>query len=95
MLTDESLILPEWPAPDNVKAIQTTRRDGVSLAPYYAFNLSTDVNDHAVHVSRNRQLSNQYLPSEPILLCNDAGTVVMAIHAVETVRRDAWERLFG
>jgi YfiH family protein len=125
MLTDQDVIFPEWPAPVNVKAMQTTRNGGVSLAPFDTLNLAAHVSDSAMHVAQNRQLLSQHLPSEPVwlnqvhgthvvvaekancmadadasfskkkhvvcvsmtadclpvLLCDDAGTVVTAIHA--------------
>ena len=118
-------IQPQWPAPAKVKALQTTRVGGVSIAPYASLNLGAHVNDDGIAVAKNRQLLSPYLPSEPvwvnqvhgievidaaksgclenadasyatqknvvcvtmtadclpILLCDDAGTVVAAVHA--------------
>ena len=68
MLKNSSFITPNWPAPANVKALQTTRTGGISLTPYDSFNLGSHVNDRSIHVAHNRQLLNQYLPSEPIWL---------------------------
>jgi YfiH family protein len=120
-----NLIVPDWPAPANVHAMQTTRNKGYSHAPYDTLNLGSHVKDNPQHVAQNRQLLSQYLPSEPVwlnqvhgihvvdaantncvpdadasfsirenvvcvtmtadclpvLLCNNAGTVVAAIHA--------------
>lgn len=61
-------IVPNWPAPANVKAIQTTRVGGVSLAPYDSLNLGAHVIDNALHVAQNRQLLSPLLPSEPVWL---------------------------
>ncbi len=121
----EQCIFPAWPAPANVKALQTTRLGGVSAAPYDTLNLGLHVGDDPVRVNRNRQLLAPYMPSEPVwleqvhgvevanadlaacrvvadasvawqrgsvcvvmtadclpvLLCDDAGTVVGAVHA--------------
>ena len=49
-------IIPDWPAPPNVKALQTTRHGGVSVAPYDSLNLGDHVGDAPLAVARNRQL---------------------------------------
>jgi len=59
-------IHPNWPAPKNVKAFQTTRLGGFSAAPYQSFNLAMHVGDDALVVAKNRQLLSDYLPSEPV-----------------------------
>jgi len=61
-----SFIAPNWPAPANVKALQTTRAGGYSQAPYASLNLGAHVNDNPITVAQNRQLLNPYLPSEPV-----------------------------
>ena len=70
-------IIPDWPAPKNVKALQTTRLGGVSLAPYDALNLGMHVKDSPLHVAQNRQLLSQFLPSEPVWLKQVHGTRVV------------------
>jgi YfiH family protein len=70
-------ILPDWPAPANVKALQTTRNGGVSLAPYVSLNLGVHVGDDALAVARNRQLLSTYLPSEPVWVNQVHGTDVI------------------
>jgi len=62
------LISPDWPAPKNVYALQTTRADGFSGAPYHALNLGNHVGDAPLTVARNRQLLSSVLPSEPVWL---------------------------
>ncbi len=59
-------ILPNWPAPANVKALQTTRVGGVSVWPYASLNLGAHVGDNHVFVEHNRQLLAPYLPSSPV-----------------------------
>lgn len=120
-----NFITPNWPAPANVKALQTTRAGGVSHTPYASLNLGAHVGDDVIAVAKNRQLLSPYLPSEPVwvnqvhgvevidaaestclqnadasfttkqnvvcvtmtadclpvLLCDNAGTVVAAVHA--------------
>lgn len=75
-LTDASLIVPDWPAPSNVHAVQTTRQGGVSQAPYDSLNLGTHVGDNPLHVAANRQRLSQILPSEPIWMDQVHGTTV-------------------
>ena len=63
-----TFIIPNWPAPANVKALQTTRNGGISAAPYNSLNLGEHVKDNPLHVAQNRQLFSQFLPSEPVWL---------------------------
>ena len=72
----ESLIYPDWPAPANVKALQTTRLGGISAAPYDSLNLGLHVGDDPVRVNRNRQMLEPLLPSEPVWLEQVHSTVV-------------------
>lgn len=71
------LIIPDWPAPANVRALQTTRNGGVSAAPYDTLNLGDHVGDAPLAVVRNRMLLNQLLPSEPVWLQQVHGMVVV------------------
>src|SRR5690242_15503456 len=48
-------IMPNWPAPVNVKALTTVREGGVSIAPYDSFNLAMHVGDNAEAVLANRK----------------------------------------
>ncbi len=61
-------IQPDWPAPANVKALQTTRLGGVSQGAYASLNLGAHVNDDPIAVAKNRQLLSPFLPSEPVWL---------------------------
>ena len=70
-------IIPNWPAPPNVHALQTNREAGHSLAPYDSFNLGDHVKDNPMHVAQNRQLLSQYLSSEPVWLHQVHGTHVV------------------
>ena len=84
-LLDRSLlkdwcIIPDWPAPKNVHALQTTRNGGVSVAPYNSLNLGDHVGDDPLAVERNRMLLQPMLPSEPIWLKQVHGTVVAKAH---------------
>ena len=72
----EHCIVPDWPAPANVKALQTTRHGGISAVPYDTFNLGSHVGDNPQAVARNRQLLEPLVPSEPVWLEQVHGTVV-------------------
>jgi len=72
----EYCIIPDWPAPVQVKALQTTRLGGISSAPYDSFNLGDHVGDAPLAVARNRMLLNHLLPSEPVWLEQAHGTLV-------------------
>lgn len=69
-----SFILPDWPAPAGVRALATTRRGGVSLAPWHGFNLADHVGDDARAVAANRALLRRELPAEPVWLVQVHGT---------------------
>jgi len=62
----DTFIVPNWAAPNNVHAIQTTRLGGVSVAPYDSLNLGDHVEDYPQHVAHNRQLLAPYVPTEPV-----------------------------
>lgn len=72
----EHCIIPDWPAPKNVRALQTTRTGGFSAAPYDSLNLGDHVGDAPLMVERNRMLLTPLLPSEPVWLKQVHGTTV-------------------
>lgn len=72
-----SFIHPDWPAPPNVKGLQTTRSGGVSKGTYASLNLGAHVQDDPIAVAANRQLLSAYLPSEPVW--------VNQVHGVEVI----------
>lgn len=73
----EHCIIPDWPAPACVKALQTTRQGGVSAAPYDSLNLGSHVGDAPLAAARNRMLLNTLLPSEPVWLEQTHGALVI------------------
>lgn len=90
MLIEAHLIVPDWPAPSQIHALQTTRLGGVSLPPYDSFNLGSHVGDQALSVTANRQRLSAFVPSEPIWLEQVHGTqVVLAEQAGSLPRADA------
>ena len=61
------VFVPDWAAPANVKALQTTRNGGVSRMPWAGFNLGDHVGDDPAAVAANRQSLRAALPGEPRL----------------------------
>lgn len=72
-------IKPQWNAPDNVYAVQTTREGGNSAQPYDGFNLALHVDDDEEIVNKNRDLLNKSLalPNPPIWLQQVHETAVL------------------
>lgn len=63
-------IVPEWPAPESIRAVITTRSGGVSCAPFDSFNLAEHVGDDPKAVAANRTLLRRALDleAEPLWL---------------------------
>lgn len=76
MSLKEFFIYPDWPAPANVRAVQTTRNGGLSAPPYASFNLGSHVGDNPLVVARNRMLLEPMMPSEPVWLQQVHGVMV-------------------
>lgn len=81
----EHCLIPDWPAPQNVRTLQTTRHGGVSAAPYDSLNLGGHVGDAPLAVARNRMLLAPLLPSEPVWLNQLHGT-----HVVDAAQTVCW-----
>lgn len=73
-----SLIIPNWNAPKNVKAMASTRLGGFSTECYQGLNLGSHVGDDLDTVIRNRQWLAQSanMPSAPIWLNQTHSTIV-------------------
>lgn len=83
-------IVPDWPAPPRVHALQSTRLGGVSRAPYDSLNFGMHVGDDPYAVATNRQRLNAHVPSEPVWLEQVHGTeVIIADMASCAPRGDA------
>lgn len=59
------MLVPDWPAPPNVKCLMTRRTGGVSQAPWTSFNLGDHVGDDPAHVAANRARLRRLLPGQP------------------------------
>ncbi len=76
-----SLIIPNWPAPKQIKAFNSTREGGYSMAPFSGLNLGMHVGDDPLVVARNRQWLMQHanMPSSPIWLNQTHSTRVIQV----------------
>ena len=70
-------IIPDWPAPQHVKALFTTRAGGVSATPFDSFNLGDHVGDKTAHVAANRLLLQSNMAARPVFLQQVHGTSVV------------------
>tara|TARA_Y100001960_G_scaffold179296_1_gene188049 strand:+ start:2480 stop:3208 length:729 start_codon:yes stop_codon:yes gene_type:complete len=84
-------IIPNWPAPKNVKAFASTRVGGFSTAPYQGLNLGAHVGDDLSIVEKNRDWLAQEakMPSAPIWLNQTHSTVVAQVSDPTTQVLDA------
>jgi hypothetical protein len=75
----DSLIRPDWPAPDNVVAFSSTRCGGVSYPPYDSLNLGDHVGDNPDNIAHNRQhlIASAKLPAMPLWLRQTHSTIVV------------------
>jgi len=93
ILNSASFFTPDWPAPANVRALQTTRVGGVSKETFSSFNLGDHVGDHPEWVSANRVLLTHGIAAHPVWLEQVHGTNVIDASAYvlanETPRADA------
>lgn len=71
------LLVPAWPAPAKVRAMQTTRAGGCSAAPWDSLNLGDHVGDDPACVRANRARLRSGLPGEPAWLKQVHGTRVV------------------
>jgi YfiH family protein len=74
------LLVPAWPAPTNVRALQTLRTGGCSPAPWNSFNLGSHVGDSPALVAANRTMLRERLPAEPLWL--------QQVHGIAAVNAD-------
>jgi hypothetical protein len=58
-------IVPDWPAPANVRALITTRSGGVSTGAFASMNLGQRIDDDIQSVRTNRALLRDLLHVEP------------------------------
>ncbi len=82
-------IVPDWPAPERVRAFITTRAGGVSSGPYSSFNLGDTTADDPAAVRTNKARLEALLPSRPRWLRQVHGARVVAAETAAGERADA------
>ncbi len=83
-------IVPDWPAPVNVRALITTRSGGVSTGPFASMNLGQRIDDDIQSVRVNRAALRDILHAEPRWLLQVHGAqVVDADQIQQPVEGDA------
>lgn len=89
-MPETEFIYPDWPAPQQVRALSTKRVGGVSRAPFDSLNLGSHVDDNRVHVATNRQMLTQQaiLPSQPYWLNQVHGTHIIEFNMANTANID-------
>lgn len=55
-MQSDAFLIPDWPAPANIRTMITTRFGGISKPPYDRFNLGGHVGDEEAAVQHNRKL---------------------------------------
>ncbi|WP_454909092.1 peptidoglycan editing factor PgeF [Variovorax gossypii] len=85
---DARWLVPEWPAPPNVRAVCTTRDGGVSQGRYQSLNLGDHVADDAAHVAENRRRLREAVDARPVFLQQVHGTGVVVLDDERDMVRD-------
>jgi YfiH family protein len=70
-------IVPDWPAPAQVRALVTKRAGGISTGPYASLNLGLRTDDDPVAVAENRRQLERLLPQAPRWLQQVHGSTVV------------------
>jgi len=84
-------LTPDWPAPENVRALSTVRQGGGSSGAFESFNLGAHVGDDLERVKVNRALlrTAASLPSDPVWMTQIHGTqIVNLAEASSSVEAD-------
>jgi polyphenol oxidase len=84
-------IIPDWPAPPEVRALSTQRGGGASAPPFESLNLGAHVGDSAKAVADNRLRLRALarLPAEPVWLSQQHGVEVLDLDGPQDAPRAA------
>ncbi len=78
----DSALIPAWPAPEQVRALMSTRAGGVSASPFDSLNLGRSAGDDAAAVAENRRRFTAALGgARPVWLSQVHGTRVLRLRA--------------
>ncbi|WP_070972227.1 peptidoglycan editing factor PgeF [Vibrio sonorensis] len=85
------VIVPNWPAPNRVKAFASTRVEGFSTGVYAGLNLGKHVGDDEQTVQQNREWLCQKsgMPSQPVWLNQTHSTHVASVRKSTALVLDA------
>ncbi|GGL96559.1 peptidoglycan editing factor PgeF [Pseudomonas asuensis] len=82
-------LIPDWPAPANVRGCVTTRSGGISSGPYESLNLGDHVQDDPAAVAENRQRLIDSLGCRPAWLKQVHGVCVVEADPEQVLEADA------
>lgn len=79
MMAEPVFLIPDWPAPANIRAAFSTRSGGVSCDAYASFNLAGHVEDSVEDVVANRIIlaAALQLPEQPVWITQVHGVDVL------------------
>jgi polyphenol oxidase len=77
-------LLPDWPAPANVRAVFTARAGGVSAAPFDSMNLGDHVGDQPADVQTNRALLQRATGTRAVFLKQVHGSAVLTLDSASS-----------
>ena len=79
-----------WPVPENIRVISTTRLGGVSQSPFDSFNLGLHTADKPKDVLKNRATLVDFfnLPAEPVWLNQVHGKTVLALEKTQNLTEE-------
>ncbi len=86
MLTLSDCIVPDWPAPKNVRSVFTTRIGGVSLGALAGLNLGKSVGDDPLAVAENRRRVEQLIGFPPRWMSQVHGVSVADLDAIDALQ---------
>ncbi|MDW6003156.1 peptidoglycan editing factor PgeF [Vibrio mangrovi] len=75
------MITPDWQLPPGIRAVSSTRQQGVSTGKYKSLNLGMHVGDVPEHVAENRKRVIAYagMPSAPVWMNQTHSTTVLSV----------------
>jgi YfiH family protein len=74
-------IQPDWPTPNRVRALMTSRQGGVSVAPWDSMNLGDHVGDRSADVHTNRERLAAQIGQRPVFLQQVHGVASLQLNA--------------
>jgi YfiH family protein len=77
MLSSPPWFVPDWPVPEEVRSLITSRNGGVSQGVYSSLNLGDHVGDDPFAVAANRALLKDVLECDPVWLEQTHGTRIV------------------